>query len=82
MVLIGCDQHWFAKDAIWAAAQERNRDFIRLRDFQDLKRWLRGQYGCSDDWREIPDRIELASGIVIDVPKTWLDADGEFMELS
>jgi predicted Fe-Mo cluster-binding NifX family protein len=33
----------FTKDALWTAAQERNRHFLRLRDFNDLKRWLQDQ---------------------------------------
>lgn len=59
----------FSRDALWAAAQERNRDFLRLRDFIDLKRWLQDQYGSSEDWREIPHEIELAPGILVEVPK-------------
>jgi transcriptional regulator with XRE-family HTH domain len=67
----------FTKDAVWVAAQERNRHFLRLRDFNDLKRWLRDQYGDPEDWREIPDRIELAPGIVVEIPKPKLfSADG------
>jgi restriction endonuclease len=59
----------FTKDAIWAAAQERNRHFLRLRDFKHLKLWLHDQYGSPEDWREIPDTIELAPGVVIEIPK-------------
>lgn len=70
----------FTKDAVWAAAQERNKDFIRLRDFIDLKRWLQDQYGSPEDWREIPDRIELAPGVVVEIPKARLyGADGELL---
>jgi hypothetical protein len=70
----------FTKDAVWAAAQERNKDFIRLRDFIDLKGWLQDQYGSPEDWREIPDRIELAPGVVVEIPKARLyGADGELL---
>jgi hypothetical protein len=62
----------FTKDAVWAAAQDRNKDFIRLRDFNGLKLWLQDQYGTEDDWRSIPDVIELAPGISIEVPKPRL----------
>ena len=62
----------FTKDAVWAATQEHNANFIRLRDFNDLKRWLEDQYGDPEDWREIPDRIELAPGVVIEIPKPRL----------
>jgi transcriptional regulator with XRE-family HTH domain len=59
----------FTKDAIWTAQQERNSRFLRLRDFTDLKRWLQDQWGTEEDWREIPDRIELAPGVVIEIPR-------------
>lgn len=59
----------FSKDALWKAAQDGNRSFLRLRDFVDLKRWLRDQYGNPEDWREIPDTIQLAPGVIVKVPK-------------
>jgi predicted Mrr-cat superfamily restriction endonuclease len=59
----------FTRDAVWAAQQERNQHFLRLRDFTDLKRWLQDQYGTEEDWREIPDRIELAPGVFVEIPK-------------
>jgi transcriptional regulator with XRE-family HTH domain len=59
----------FTKDAVWTAQQERNHRFLRLRDFTDLKRWLEGHFGSAEDWREIPNRIELAPGVVIEIPK-------------
>jgi len=63
----------FTKDALWAAAQARNKYFLRLRDFTDLQRWLQDQYGSPEDWREIPDKIELAPGVVIEIPKPRLE---------
>jgi hypothetical protein len=51
------------------ASQQHNRNFLRLRDFGELRRWLEEQHKSPEDWREIPNRIELAPGIVIDVPK-------------
>lgn len=59
----------FTRDAVWTAQQERNARFLRLRDFMDLKRWLEDHFGQEDDWREIPDRIELAPGVVVEIPK-------------
>jgi len=59
----------FTRDAVWTAAQQRNLHFLRLRDFTDLKRWLQDQYGTEQDWREIPDQIELAPGVVVKIPK-------------
>jgi transcriptional regulator with XRE-family HTH domain len=59
----------FTKDAIWTAQQERNSRFLKLRDFTDLKRWLEDQFSDDAEWREIPARIELAPGCVIEVPR-------------
>jgi transcriptional regulator with XRE-family HTH domain len=59
----------FTNDAVWTAQRERNARFLRLRDFIDLKRWLEGQFGTDEDWREIPDRVELAPGVVIEIPR-------------
>jgi transcriptional regulator with XRE-family HTH domain len=70
----------FTRDAVWTAQQERNARFLRLRDFTDLKRWLEDRFGEEEDWREIPDRIELAPGVVIEIPKpkiiSPIDPDG------
>jgi len=59
----------FTKDARWIAEQERNRVFLRLRDFQDLKNWLEDNFWNETEWREIPEKIILAPGIVIPVPR-------------
>ena len=59
----------FTRDAVWTAQQKRNARFLRLRDFTDLKRWLEDRCGEEADWREIPDRIELAPGGVIEIPR-------------
>ena len=59
----------FTNDAVWKAHKDWNAHFLRLRDFSDLKRWLQDQYGSDEDWREIPDRIELAPGIVVEIPR-------------
>jgi hypothetical protein len=50
----------FTRDAVWKAQRERNAGFLGLRDFFDLKRWLEEQWGTEEEWREIPNRIELA----------------------
>lgn len=59
----------FSQDARWLANQATNKAFLRLRDFEDLKRWLKGQFDSEFDWREIPDVISLAPGITVTVPK-------------
>jgi hypothetical protein len=67
----------FTKDAIWAAQQGRNARFLRLRDFTDLKRWLQDQWGTEEDWREIPDKVELAPGVVIEIPRPRMCPSGK-----
>jgi hypothetical protein len=59
----------FTRDAIWTACRDPAKHFLRLRDFADLTRWLRGVFNCDLDWREIPDSIELAPGVTVKVPK-------------
>ena len=67
----------FTRDALWTAWREQNKNFLRLRDFDDLKRWLEGNFWSPDEWRELPAQIEVAPGIVIDIPKgelrNWFD---------
>jgi hypothetical protein len=65
----------FTKDAIWTAQQERNARFLKLRDFTDLKRWLEDQFSEDAEWREIPTRVELAPGCVIEVPRPGASAE-------
>lgn len=60
---------YFTKDALWTAAQDPARHFLRLRDFADLTRWLHRVFFSAQEWREIPDLVELAPGISVRVPK-------------
>lgn len=62
----------FTRDAFWIAHQDRHSSFLRLRGFEDLKRWFRGIFTAEAEWREIPDSIELAPGIVVRIPKPSL----------
>jgi hypothetical protein len=62
----------FTRDALWAASEERAKHFLRLRDFDDLKRWLRDNFWSEEDWEEIPDRINLAPGLTVDIPHTYV----------
>lgn len=59
----------FTKDAVWTAMQEQNRRFLRLRDFTDLKRWLEGRFDDEADWRETPSHVELAPGVIVEIPR-------------
>ncbi|MCA1635353.1 MAG: restriction endonuclease [Acidobacteria bacterium] len=59
----------FTKDARWVAEQTINQPFIRLREFEDLKRWLEENFWSEEDWQEIPEEINLAPGVTIRIPK-------------
>jgi transcriptional regulator with XRE-family HTH domain len=59
----------FTRDAIWTASRDPAKHFLRLRDFADLSRWLRDVFNSPLDWREIPDSIELAPGVSVEIPK-------------
>jgi transcriptional regulator with XRE-family HTH domain len=62
----------FTKDALWVAGLEQHRSFLRLRDFNDLKRWIQDDFSSDRDWREIPETIDVAPGIAIQVPRPGL----------
>jgi hypothetical protein len=62
----------FTRDALWVAAQDTHKGFLRLRDFDDLRRWLQDNFWSQDDWREIPREITLAPGVTIAIPKAEL----------
>jgi transcriptional regulator with XRE-family HTH domain/putative methionine-R-sulfoxide reductase with GAF domain len=72
----------FSHEAKWLADQVGNRSFLRLRDFEDLKRWLKDQFDSEFDWREIPDVISLAPGITVHVPKGRLQNSRQIWPLS
>ena len=55
----------FTPDAKDFAA--RCQPFLRLRDFQDLMRWVAENFTDDAEWREMPKRIELCEGISIDL---------------
>jgi hypothetical protein len=58
----------FTKDAEWIARKGDNQFFARLRDFEDLKRWLENDFSDEREFRELPDEIELAPGVRIKLP--------------
>lgn len=55
----------FSPDARWFA-RERAK-LLRLRDFDDIRRWIASNFADDEEWREIPSTIELCPGIVIKV---------------
>lgn len=59
----------FTQPARWIAEQPSHRNFMRLRDFGDLKRWICDNFTDEADWSELPETIQLAPGVVIKIPK-------------
>jgi hypothetical protein len=55
----------FTPDAQWFSRQRAK--LIRLRDFQDIRRWLFNNFADDAEWREIPDSIEIAPGIFVPI---------------
>jgi hypothetical protein len=53
----------FTPDARWFA-QERAK-LLRLRGFEDIKRWIADDFASEREWREIPTSIELAPGLIV-----------------
>lgn len=50
------DARWFARE---------RAKLLRLRDFEDLKRWIANDFASEHEWREFPPSIELAPGLVV-----------------
>jgi hypothetical protein len=48
---------------------------VRLRDITDLSRWISGRFLDREEWREMPEQIELGPGIVVPIPRVLSDAD-------
>jgi restriction endonuclease/XPA-like protein len=57
----------FTAGAQWFASH--NQVLLRLRDLRDLRRWLQNDFVNEEAWREIPNEVELAPGIRIQIPK-------------
>jgi hypothetical protein len=55
----------FTADARWYA--ENQPAIIRLRDMEDLKRWIDSNFTDEAEWREMPAAIELCPGVTIDL---------------
>lgn len=57
----------FTPDAKWFAA---NKSYlIRLRDMNDLKKWIWNNYSDPLNMRDIPSKIELAPNLIVDIPR-------------
>jgi Restriction endonuclease len=55
----------FTPDARWFA--EERAKLLRLRDFDDMARWIRNDFSSEPSWREIPAEIELAPGFIVKI---------------
>lgn len=59
----------FTPTAHWFAAHLGN--LVRLRDMNDLKRWIWDDFADPAEWREIPSEIELSPGITVKIPRRY-----------
>ncbi len=57
----------FTPNATWEI--ENHKHIVRLRDFEDLRRWIADNFVDEADWREIPERIEYAPGKFISLSR-------------
>jgi hypothetical protein len=55
----------FSPDAEWFAREHAK--LLRLRGFNDIRRWLLNNFSDEAEWREIPKSIELCPGVVINI---------------
>lgn len=60
----------FTPDAKWVAQQKPT--LLRLRDLNDIKKWLLDEQLDGFYWQEVPDFIEICPGVTIQIPKPRL----------
>ena len=56
----------FTADARWYANHQPG--LIRLRDGEDLRRWIEDDFVTDEFWRAIPSKVELCPGVEIEIP--------------
>ncbi len=56
----------FTADARWFANHEPG--LIRLRDGDDLRKWINDEFVTDELWRTVPAKIELCPGVHIELP--------------
>ncbi len=56
----------FTPDARWFA--EHQHGLIRLRDGEDLRKWINDEFVSDERWRIVPARIVLCPGVEISIP--------------
>jgi hypothetical protein len=57
----------FTPDARWFACKQPA--LVQLRDIQDLRRWLKGEFSREAEWRDLPTEMELCPGVRIELPR-------------
>lgn len=57
----------FTPDAKWAAMNHSH--FMKLRDGEDMKLWIQDKFVDQERWKPVPQKIELAPGIFIEIPR-------------
>lgn len=55
----------FTPDAQWFAREKAK--LLRLRGFDDIRRWLLNNFGDDAEWREIPSSIQVCPGVVVKI---------------
>jgi hypothetical protein len=55
----------FTADARWFA--NNKAPLLQLKDFMDIRQWLIGNFGAADEWRGLPESIEVCPGIIVPV---------------
>jgi len=56
----------FTPDARWFA--DHHRGLIRLRNGEDLRKWINDDFVTDEFWRTVPAKIELCPGVEIEIP--------------
>jgi hypothetical protein len=56
----------FTADARWFAGHQQG--LVRLRDGEDLRKWIHDEFVTQERWRSVPAKIELCPGVEINVP--------------
>ena len=63
----------FTKNARWREERSRAKPFLRLRGIHDIVRWLHDDFAGEQEWQELPDKIEIAPGVWVAVPRPRLE---------
>lgn len=59
----------FTPDAEWFA--QENKTLLRLRDIEDIKKWLEDDYLDEYNLREMPNSIKVCPGLTLDLTKRF-----------